>query len=777
MKKNLTTILFALVAMMMPIGAWATAYETPDFSDAKVLTTVDGSLYVDGVELEITPASLGSSLHQTIPVGKYILKSNIESIYWLDVNEGEVMINLNGYTWNLNDKDIRVTSTLSIYDTSANETGKIGSDRRVIYLDDPEDGSLFNLYSGTLESRGATSWTLDASWGSAYLYGGTIKGNGPGVYYYLDQPTVIKLIGTVIDNGAGQPHCIGSLAVDMPAAAIVDVSEYEGDSLNVYIDVVNTPGKMTIIRGIQDAQAAARYTIDVVCESYYDLFCEKEEYDPTTGEKSIYITTQQFTQQPTLENGGTVAFNNPAATLQWYEVEQITLTDTNTKSLSEEKVYVDGYWKAQRGASLFEYRVTAGDILLVTTTQDIELVMIETGEDLIELRQDKKSSVMSFENDTYIRVWVPIISPDTATVDLQFTIIKETLLPSETGNRLQQATHGKTYYCKATVGEKAYVSDFYQYQAEALWGTSADALTEGGTLAEAIIAVRTDGAAYVQLQRDIVGAGYMQVLRNDVTLDLNGYTVITAEGYLFTIMNVEGDVHMTVIDSSPAQSGEIIATQEGAGGAIFNLYGGHLTIENGSFVGNDHMAIVYNNQSDGTVSINGGYLRTRKSYTIDNQGTLQISGGVFESSNKQVLQLYDGSATISGGSFITSDDYESFRYYQGVLDFAAYPTEVEEGTTPLNELSFTYWGETMSLSELDIRLPEGYYVLCNNQVVDTLNSIDIYYFGSGVTTDVEHTSIASPTPDSQKILRDGQIYIYQNGEIYTIMGQKVPELK
>lgn len=775
MKKNLTTILFALVAMMMPIGAWATVYETPDFSDAKVLTTVDGSLYVDGVELEITPASLGSSLHQTIPVGKYILNSNIESIYWIGVNEGEVMINLNGYTWNLNDRDIRVTSTLSIYDTSANETGKICSYRNVIHLDNPKDECLFNLYSGTLESRGATNWTLDASWGSAYLYGGTIKGNGPGVYYYLSQPTVIKLMGTVIDNAAGQPHCIGSLAVDMPAAAIVDVSEYEGDSLNVYIDVVNTPGKMTIIRGIQDEEAAARYTIEAVCESYYDLFCEKEEYDPTTGEKSIYIATNQFTQQPTLENGGTVVFNNPAATLQWYEVEQTILTDTNTTPPSE-NVYVDGYWKAQRGASLFEYRVTAGDILLVTTTQDIERVMIDTGEDLIELTQDKKSSIMSFENDSYIRVWVPIITPDTITVDLQFSIIKETLLPDETGNRLQQATHGKTYYCKATVGERSYVSDVYQYQREVLWGTSADALTEGGTLAEAITAVRTDGAAYVQLQRDIVGASYMQVLRNDVTLDLNGYTVIAAEAYLFDILNVEGDVHMTVIDSSPAQSGEIIANKEDAGGAIFCVYGGHLTIENGSFVGNDNMAIIFN-QSDGTVAINGGYLQTRENYTIDNKGTLQISGGVFESSNQQVLQLYDGSATISGGSFITSDDYESFRYYQGVLDLAAYPTEVEEGTTPLNELSFTYWGETMSLSELDIRLPEGYYVLCNNQVVDTLNSIDIYYFGTGVTTDVEHTSTASPTTDSQKILRNGQIYIYQNGEIYTIMGQKVPELK
>lgn len=772
MKKNLTTILFALVAMMMPIGAWATAYETPDFSDAKVLTAVDGSIYVDGVALEITPASLGSSLHQTILGGKYILNSNIESIYWLGVDKGEVMINLNGYTWNLNDREIRVESTLSIYDTSADQTGKICSDRNVIYLGNPEDGSLFNLYSGTLESRGATNWTLDASWGSAYLYGGTLKGNGPGVYYYLDQPNVIKVIGTVIDNGAGQPHCSGWLAVDMPAAAIVDVSEYEGDSLNVYIDVINTPGKMTIIRGIQDAQAAARYTIDVVCDSYSDLFCEKEEYDPTTGEKCIYITTHQFTQQPTLENGGTVAFNNPTATLQWYEVEQIILTDTNTKSLSEEAVYVDGYWKAQRGASLFEYRVTAGDILLVTTPQDIELVMIETGEGVIEFRQDKKSSVMSFENDTYIRVWVPIIRPDTATVDLQFSIIKETLLPFETDSRLQQATHGKTYYCKATVGEKAYVSDFYQYQGEALWGTSADALTEGGTLKEAIMAVRTDGATYVQLQRDIVVVENLQVFGNSVTLDLNGYTVIVAEAYLFTILNREGDVHMTIIDSSPAQSGEIIATKEGAGGAIFYVYGGHLTIENGSFVGNDNMGIIYN-QSDGTVSINGGYLRTRKSYTIDNMGTLQISGGVFESSNKQVLQLYDGSATISGGSFIASDGYQSFRYYQGVLNLTAYPTEVEEGTTPLNELNFTYWGETMSLSELDIRLPEGYYVLHDNQVVDTLNSIDIYYFGTGVTADVEHTSTASPTPGSQKILRDGQLIILRDGKEYNVMGQEL----
>lgn len=186
------------------------------------------------------------------------------------------------------------------------------------------------------------------------------------------------------------------------------------------------------------------------------------------------------------------------------------------------------------------------------------------------------------------------------------------------------------------------------------------------------------------------------------------------------------------------------------------------------------MAIVIN-QSDGTTCVKGGYLWTDKKFTIDNKGSLQILGGVFESSNTQVLQLYDGSATILGGSFIASDDYESFRYYQGVLNLAAYPTEVEEGTTPLNELNFTYWGETMSLSELDIRLPEDTMCCRTTKWVNTLNQLDMYYFGTGVTADVEHTSTASPTPGSQIILRDGQIYIYQNGKIYTIMGQKVEE--
>ena len=310
----------------------------------------------------------------------------------------------------------------------------------------------------------------------------------------------------------------------------------------------------------------------------------------------------------------------------------------------------------------------------------------------------------------------------------------------------------------------------YKPDADVLWGQH-DYFYGSGTLQEAFMAVRNDGATYVQLQRNIVTDEGVYVSGNSVTLDLNGYTVNTSAPYLFDMYDSERVTHMTVIDNSPAQSGEIIANYENAAGAIFAVYGGHLTIESGSYVGNDNMGIIYN-KSDGIVSINGGYLRTEKNCTIDNQGSLQISGGVFESSSANPLLFYSGSATVSGGTFIAPDGYKSFRYDEGVLDLAAYPTEVEEGTTPLNELNFTYWGESMALSELDIRLPEGYHVLQNNQVVDTLNKFGTFHFGTGITTDIEHSSTAS-TPDSQKILRNGQIIIIRDGIEYSIMGTPI----
>ena len=769
MKKNLTTILFALVAMLMPNALGATEYEKPDFSDAKVLTASDGLLYADGAVLE-SSQSISGATTQIIPGGKYKLESDISTHSWVILKQGEMQLDLNGYTWDLNEADLKTWATLSIYDTSPNESGKICGDRNVIYVGQSEEGlpTRCDLYSGTLESRGAQSTVLDASWGSANLYGGTLKGNGYGVFYYMDQSSVIKVVGTAIDNGADRAHVRGWLPGEMAAAAIIDVSEYKGDSMSVSIEITDTEGRIPIIQGIVDAQAANLYQLEVVCDSVYGMFCEKEEYDPSTGKKYIHITASQFTQQPTAENLGTVGFNNPAATLQWYEVEQTILTDTNTTPL-EENTYVDGYWRAQENVRLFEFEAKAGDVLHVKTTAELELLVIDAGRGSIQLTSKDKTGTYTIETDTRIVIWIPILLADTE-VDLQFAIFRETLLPNETSNQLQQATHGKTYYCKATVGKKVYISDLYQYQAEALWGASADELTESGTLAEAFQAVARDSKVkYVQLQsQPKVTEAY--VLWGAVcTLDLNGYT-ITHNGYPINLYSDQCDV--TILDSSAEQTGMIVTTESG-GAAVDVNYGAKLTIQSGAYHGT-YASITVDDES--SLHIQGGrFVGTY--YAIDTYGDVLIEDGEFVGGDAATIGIFgaDKKVTIRGG--IWQSSYRGiFEYRQGTLDLSHYPTEASDAVTPLKGME-VYVFSDMAVVGKDILLPEGYSMYDQDMnPVEQISAQGVRYTIDETKADVE-TSLEKVTGTDeaavQKTLRNGQLLIMRDGVAYDVMGNVV----
>lgn len=769
MKKNLTTILFALVAMLMPNALGATEYEKPDFSDAKVLTASDGLLYADGAVLE-SSQSISGATTQIIPGGKYKLESDISTHSWVILKQGEMQLDMNGYTWDLNEADLKTWATLSIYDTSPNESGKICGDRNVIYVGQSEEGlpTRCDLYSGTLESRGAQSTVLDASWGSANLYGGTLKGNGYGVFYYMDQSSVIKVVGTVIDNGADCPHVRGWLPGERAAAAIIDVSEYKGDSMSVSIEITDTEGRIPIIQGIVDAQAANLYQLEVVCDSVYGMFCEKEEYDPSTGKKYIHIAASQFTQQPTAENQGTVGFNNPAATLQWYEVEQTILTDTNTTPL-EENAYVDGYWRAQEGVRLFEFEAKAGDVLHVKTTAELELLVIDAGRGSIQLTSTDKAGTYTIETDTRIVIRIPILLADTE-VDLQFAIFRETLLPNETSNQLQQATHGKTYYCKATVGKKVYTSDLYQYQAEALWGASADELTESGTLAEAFQAVARDSKVkYVQLQsHPKVTEAY--VLWGVVcTLDLNGYT-ITHNEYPINLYSDQCDV--TILDSSAEQTGMIVTTESG-GAAVDVNYGAKLTIQSGAYHGT-YASITVDDES--SLHIQGGrFVGTY--YAIDTYGDVLIEDGEFVGGDAATIGIYgaDKKVTIRGG--IWQSSYRGiFEYRRGTLDLSHYPTEASDAVTPLKGME-VYVFSDMAVVGKDILLPEGYSMYDQDMnLVEQISAQGVRYTIDETKADVE-TSLEKVTGADgaavQKTLRNGQLLIMRDGVAYDVMGNVV----
>ncbi|MBR5826686.1 MAG: hypothetical protein IKY78_06345, partial [Clostridia bacterium] len=213
-------------------------------------------------------------------------------------------------------------------------------------------------------------------------------------------------------------------------------------------NVTSTLGKITVFKGIKNTQEAEKYQIiDVVCNESFDLFWEKTEYDEATGEKSIYTANNAFTQQPSADNNLTVDFNNTAATFQWYEVE-------------EEKL---GTYIVEEHGPLFSHDFKAGDILKVSTDSELRHVVIETGiidtdYEYINLRENEKTATITFDADTTVDLFVAIVNADNP-VEVNFTVFKEAKLDGETEKTLQKVECGKSYYCKATVGENVYISD------------------------------------------------------------------------------------------------------------------------------------------------------------------------------------------------------------------------------------------------------------------------------------------------------------------------------
>ena len=419
-------------------------YETLDFSDAKVLTTVDGVLYIDGVEAETNSSKSQSRIYE----GKYILGGDIETSRYIWIF-GDTTLDLNGYTWNLTDKYINVNAPLSIYDTSEAETGKItsGSSNQTININNVAAG--FNLYGGTIENTSISGrCALDVSWADVNLYAGKIKSNSQAICFTPGHEITINIDDTVIESGDDYADVLVALGINDIAKGDIDVTDYKGDSLTAKVNVTSTLGKIKVFKGIKNTQEAEKYQIiDVACSESFDLFWEKTEYDEATGEKSIYTANNAFTQQPSVDNNYTVDFNNTAATFQWYEVEEENL----------------GTYIVERFKPLFSYDFKAGDILKVSTDSELRHVVIETGiidtdYEYINLRENEKTATITFDADTTVELFVAIVNADNP-VEVNFTLINETKLDGETEKTLQNAECGKSYCCKATVGEKVYVSD------------------------------------------------------------------------------------------------------------------------------------------------------------------------------------------------------------------------------------------------------------------------------------------------------------------------------
>ena len=458
--KRLLSIILAILMIVTTIPFAFAAEDTPDFSDAKILTVNDeGVLCIDGVA--VVCKNLGYSIYeQYIPDGKYKLASDISTLYYntlFHTDAGsDVEIDLNGYTWSSKKFVLYVQGSLSIYDTSAENTGKIIST-------DTNGGILtyngvreINLYNGTLEN-------IDISVSRdncvVNLYGGKIKCDTNALICYMEYSSIINIYDTVLETSDGVAHIDASIYNTDVAKAVINVADYSGDGLTIdaWIDIT---GKFMLLKGIENAEEAEKYTVNYYSE-FENCFLEKTEYDETTGELYVYVVANAFTQQPSAENGYTVDFNNSNATFQWYEAEKIVLTPDNVTAIDEvifeNEKWLHGGWYVE----LFTVDVEAGDMITVSTTSARSFDLSVSTEDYSineYVRATGKASV-TIDSDAEVIVGIDVDVPN-ETTEFEIELIKISELDeTETDKTLQNAECGKTYVCKATVGENVYLSD------------------------------------------------------------------------------------------------------------------------------------------------------------------------------------------------------------------------------------------------------------------------------------------------------------------------------
>ena len=256
--------------------------------------------------------------------------------------------------------------------------------------------------------------------------------------------------------------------------------------------------------------------------------------------------------------------------------------------------------------------------------------------------------------------------------------------------------------------------------AEAKWGTSADALTEKGTLAEAFEAAYTydeenesyssTEVRYIQLQSDVVGDGNGDhyIYGGTFTLDLNG-NKLESSGFGLVVRDAE----VTITDGSDDKTGGVIVTEYGC--PAVQVDGGSVTIEGGHYESRQQPAVML---LSGEAVINGGEFQlTEAGYCLLNlecsqgENVLTITGGTFNASNAEfTMNVRDkGTITVKGGTFKDAI-YADVDYYGGTLIID--PVEASGDTPGFDPAGFSV---RMSSSEsVNISIPEGRFFFDND---------------------------------------------------------------
>ena len=212
---------------------------------------------------------------------------------------------------------------------------------------------------------------------------------------------------------------------------------------------------------------------------------------------------------------------------------------------------------------------------------------------------------------------------------------------------------------------------------EVKWGASADALTNNGTLAEAIAA----NAAYIQLQKDITSDSILY-FQNSVTIDLNGKVLTAADGPY----GVFGLDDLTITDSSEAKSGRLSATATNEGDSGVGVQG-IITVKGGTLSGTGDDYGVF---GGGSIIVTGGSLTGEGGTGVWVPGGITVSGGSLSGTGTGENNGYgvfagalvtvenDGKITATGATAvqITNETGSSYSVESETIDAATGLTTV-----------------------------------------------------------------------------------------------------
>lgn len=218
---------------------------------------------------------------------------------------------------------------------------------------------------------------------------------------------------------------------------------------------------------------------------------------------------------------------------------------------------------------------------------------------------------------------------------------------------------------------------------EVSWGTTADALTSYGTLAEAVAAAGDEeegsNIGYIKLLADVESEIAISVNAGTFTLDLNGHT-ISSKGYT---LDIQYESNVTIVDTPEEKSGMIISTGDGCF-AVSVAAGAIVTINGGSYI-NSYMPVYIGEGCSAT-----------------------IMDGIFEYTSNGAIDNY-GNPVVEGGTFTYKGDgedvefYKTIFYYGGSIDLSKYPTDEIYSIDVIN-----YSEEDITPGAETILLPEGY---------------------------------------------------------------------